>query len=84
MVLLISAVRPRRDDTMPYVNINVTEKGATAEQKKNRFGASHNGSILLWGKKSHTAYAVIDGVDTDSRGVDGETITAKRKRESNR
>jgi hypothetical protein len=34
-------------------------------------------------EKLYAAWEVIDETDTDNGGVDGETITAKRKRKNN-
>ena len=66
---------------MPYVNIKITKEGATAEQKEKLIQGTTQLLFDVLGKKPQTTYVVIDEVDTDSWGVGGETITAKRKRE---
>ncbi len=67
---------------MPYVNIKITQEGATKEQKtKLVSGATELLSSLL-GKNPATTVVVIDEVETDNWGIGGELVTERRKRGS--
>ena len=65
---------------MPYVNIRITEEGASAEQKR----ALINGATRLLedvlGKNPQTTVVVIDELPTDNWGIGGETVTERRSR----
>jgi len=64
---------------MPYVNIKITEEGATPEQKAELIaGATHLLQEVL-GKNPATTVVVIEEVPTDNWGVGGETISHRRK-----
>jgi 4-oxalocrotonate tautomerase len=65
---------------LPYVNIRITEEGATAEQKARLIEGV---TILLkdvLGKNPATTIVVIDEVPTDNWGIAGEQVTSRRKR----
>jgi 4-oxalocrotonate tautomerase len=65
---------------VPYVNIRITEEGATCEQKARLIEGVTN---LLWdvlGKNPATTVVVIDEVPTDNWGIAGEQVTSRRKR----
>jgi len=65
---------------MPYVNIKITEEGATSHQKARLI---HGVTKLLQdilGKNPQTTVVVIDEVATDNWGIGGETVTVRRKR----
>lgn len=67
---------------MPYVNIKITEEGATAAQKA---ALIHGATKLLsdvLGKKPATTFVVIDEVPTDNWGVAGIQVSALRKQAS--
>lgn len=65
---------------MPYVNIKITNEGATAEQKARLIeGVTRLLSDVL-GKNPQTTMVVIDEVETDNWGIGGETVTVRRKR----
>jgi 4-oxalocrotonate tautomerase len=65
---------------MPYVNIKITNEGATKEQKAKLIeGATHLLRDVL-GKNPATTVVVIDEVSTDNWGVGGESVTERRKR----
>ncbi len=65
---------------MPYVNIKITNEGATKEQKaKLVAGATELLSTVL-GKNPATTVVVIDEVATDNWGIGGELVTERRKR----
>ena len=64
---------------MPFVNIKITREGATAEQKQDLIqGVTHLLSDIL-GKNPKTTVVVIEEVDTDNWGIDGQSVTAHRK-----
>jgi 4-oxalocrotonate tautomerase len=67
---------------MPYVNVQITREGATAEQK----AAVIRGITELLrdtlGKNPATTVVVIQEVETDNWGIGGETVTVRRRRGS--
>jgi len=64
---------------MPFVNIKITKEGATPEQKQDLIqGVTHLLSDIL-GKNPKTTVVVIEEVDTDNWGIDGQSITTRRK-----
>ena len=64
---------------MPFVNIKITKEGATPEQKQALIqGVTHLLSDIL-GKNPKTTVVVIEEVDTDNWGIDGQSVTARRK-----
>lgn len=66
---------------MPYVNIKITNEGATAEQKEKLITGVTKLLQDILGKNPQTTCVVIEEVPTDNWGLGGETITARRKRE---
>ncbi len=66
---------------MPYVNIKLTQEGATAEQKAELIRGATDLLVRVLGKNPQTTVVVIEEVPTDNWGVAGETITVRRKRE---
>jgi 4-oxalocrotonate tautomerase len=65
---------------VPYVNIKITEEGATSEQKAKLIeGVTHLLKDVL-GKNPATTIVVIDEVPTDNWGIAGEPVTSRRKR----
>jgi len=65
---------------MPFVNIKITREGATSEQKQDLIqGVTKLLSDIL-GKNPKTTVVVIEEVDTDSWGIDGQSVTFRRKR----
>ncbi|HAD03886.1 MAG: tautomerase [Desulfuromonadales bacterium GWD2_61_12] len=65
---------------MPYVNIKITNEGATAEQKAQLIAGVTNLLKDILGKNPATTVVVIEEVPTDNWGIGGESITARRKR----
>ena len=64
---------------MPFVNIKITNEGATAEKKQELIkGVTQLLSDVL-GKNPKTTVVVIDEVDTDNWGIDGQSVTVRRK-----
>jgi 4-oxalocrotonate tautomerase len=66
---------------MPYVNIRITKEGATAEQKAKLIQGATRLLTDILGKDPQTTVVVIDEVETDNWGINGESITVRRKRE---
>ena len=63
---------------MPYVNIRITEEGATAAQKAELIRGVTQLLVDVLGKNPATTVVVIDEVATDNWGIGGETITVRR------
>ena len=67
---------------MPYVNIKLTQEGATAEQKAELIRGATDLLVRVLGKNPQTTVVVIEEVPTDNWGIAGETVTVRRKRGS--
>ncbi len=65
---------------MPYVNIKITNEGATPEQKAKLIEGATNLLRDVLGKNPATTVVVIDEVPTDNWGIGGEQVTTRRKR----
>ncbi|HXG29301.1 MAG TPA: 4-oxalocrotonate tautomerase family protein [Nevskiales bacterium] len=65
---------------MPYVNIKITQEGATAAQKQKLIEGVTGLLRDVLGKNPATTVVVIDEVATDNWGVGGESVTERRKR----
>jgi len=65
---------------MPYVNIKITEEGATSAQKAALIEGVTNLLKDVLGKSPATTVVVIDEVPTDNWGIGGEQVTSRRKR----
>lgn len=65
---------------MPYINIQITREGATAEQKAELIRGATDLLVRVLDKSPATTLVVIDEVDTDSWGIAGETVTVLRRR----
>jgi 4-oxalocrotonate tautomerase len=65
---------------MPYVHIQITREGATAEQKAELIRGSTELLVRVLNKNPATTFVVIEEVDTDHWGIGGETVTALRRR----
>jgi 4-oxalocrotonate tautomerase len=66
---------------MPYVNIKITNEGATADQKAQLIAGVTKLLQDVLGKNPQTTCVVIEEVPTDNWGLGGETITVRRQRE---
>lgn len=64
---------------MPYVNIKITKEGATKEQKAKLIKGVTDLLADVLGKNPKTTVVVIDEVDTDNWGINGEVVTKLRK-----
>ncbi len=65
---------------MPYVNIKITNEGATPDQKAELIAGVTRLLQEILGKNPQTTVVVIDEVDTDNWGIGGESVTVRRKR----
>ena len=66
---------------MPYVNIKITQEGATPEQKAQLIQGATQLLVDVLGKNPKTTVVVIEEVDTDNWGIGGETVTNIRKQQ---
>lgn len=65
---------------MPYVLIQVTRDGVTAEQKSMMIHQTTDMLVNVLDKDPATTFVVVEEVDTDNWGVAGEPVTARRAR----
>lgn len=66
---------------MPYVNIKITREGATPAQKAELIRGVTDLLVRVLNKNPRTTVVVIDEVDTDNWGIEGETVTALRQKD---
>lgn len=64
---------------MPYVNIKITNEGATAEQKRQLIEGVTQLLVDVLNKNAKTTVVVIDEVETDNWGIGGVPVTELRK-----
>ncbi|MCL2891645.1 2-hydroxymuconate tautomerase family protein [Brenneria tiliae] len=64
---------------MPYVNIKITNDGATAEQKRQLIEGVTQLLVDVLNKNPKTTVVVIDEVETDNWGIGGVPVTELRK-----
>ena len=65
---------------MPFVNIKITNEGATSDQKAELISGVTELLASVLGKNPATTVVVIEEVETDNWGVGGESVTVRRKR----
>ncbi|MGK0442562.1 MAG: 4-oxalocrotonate tautomerase [Pseudohongiellaceae bacterium] len=65
---------------MPYVNIKITNEGATKEQKVELVAGVTKLLSTVLGKNPATTVVVIDEIETDNWGIGGELVADRRKR----
>ena len=65
---------------MPFVNIRITNEGATAEQKQELIQGVTDLLQKVLNKNPATTFVIIDEVETDNWGVGGTAVTELRKR----
>lgn len=65
---------------MPYVNIKITEEGATKKQKADLIEGVTQLLVDVLGKNPKTTVVTIDEVPTDNWGIGGEVVTEIRKK----
>ena len=64
---------------MPYVNIKITNEGATAEQKAELIAGVTELLQRVLNKNPATTVVVIDEVNTDNWGIGGDSVTVRRQ-----
>ena len=67
---------------MPFVNIKITKDGATSEQKARLIKGVTDLLVDTLDKNPATTVVVIEEVETDNWGIGGESVTARRSKES--
>jgi 4-oxalocrotonate tautomerase len=65
---------------MPYVNIQITREGVSAEQKRQLIAGATKLLVDVLAKNPKTTHVVIQEIDTDNWGVEGEQVTELRRR----
>jgi 4-oxalocrotonate tautomerase len=65
---------------LPFVNIRITNEGATTEQKQRLIQGVTDLLADVLGKNPKTTFVIIDEVDTDNWGIGGESVTELRKK----
>ena len=65
---------------MPFINIRITNEGATAEQKQELIQGVTDLLQKVLNKNPATTFVIIDEVETDNWGVAGTAVTTLRKR----
>ena len=63
---------------MPYVNIKITDEGATPEKKARLIEGVTQLLKDVLGKNPATTVVVIEEIKTDNWGIGGETVTTRR------
>lgn len=64
---------------MPYVNIKITNEGATAAQKAELIAGVTELLQRVLNKNPQTTVVVIDEIETDNWGIGGESVTVRRR-----
>ncbi|MBT9503493.1 MAG: 4-oxalocrotonate tautomerase family protein [Burkholderiaceae bacterium] len=65
---------------MPYVHIQVTRDGVSAEQKAELIAGATDLLVRVLNKNPATTFVLIEEVDTDNWGIAGESVTVLRAR----
>lgn len=66
---------------MPYINIRIT-KGATREQKEQLIQDVTKVMVDVLNKNPATTFVIIDEVDTENWGQNGESVKTRKEREA--
>jgi len=64
---------------MPYINVKITNKNVTNEQKKAIIKGCTQLMVDVLNKNPTTTFVVIDEVNTDNWGIGFEQVTELRK-----
>ena len=67
---------------MPFVKISVTREGVTKEQKKRLIKGVTNLLVEVLDKNPKTTHIIIEEVELDNWGYDGEQTSEIRRREN--
>jgi len=68
---------------MPYVNIQITRDGVTADQKAELIAGATDLLVRILNKDPNSTFVLIDEVDTDNWGWKGQQVTKLRAAPSN-
>ncbi|WP_432472533.1 2-hydroxymuconate tautomerase family protein [Amphritea sp. HPY] len=63
---------------MPYINIQVTDEGVTANQKKQLIQGATQLMVDVLNKDPAATFVVIDEVSTDNWGIGYDVVTDLR------
>ena len=66
---------------MPMVNVKITRKGATAEQKSQVTAKMTEVMARVLGKNPETTIVIIEEVETENWGIAGQPVSERRKQE---
>ena len=66
---------------MPYVLIQITRDGVSAEQKATLIRETTEILVKVLHKEPDKTFVVIEEVDTDNWGIAGQTVTRYRERQ---
>ena len=66
---------------MPYVNIKITNEGATAEQKAELIAGATKLLADVLDKNPATTFVVIDEVEMENWGIGGLPVEEYRRRQ---
>ena len=66
---------------MPYVNIQITREGVSAEQKRQLIAGATKLLVDVLAKNPKTTHVVIQEIDTDNWGVEGKQVTELRRQQ---
>ena len=69
-----------KEDSMPYVNIKVTDEGVSPQQKTQLIQGATDLLARVLGKNPATTVVVIEEIPTDNWGIGGESVTVRRAR----
>lgn len=69
---------------MPFVNIKITREGkrTTAEQKEKIIRGVTDVLVETLGRGQQTTVVIIEEVDPEDYGIGGQTVTNRRKHET--
>lgn len=67
---------------MPYVNIQITREGVTAEQKAELIHGATELLVRVLDKDPALTFVLIDEVETDNWGVAGRSVSALRRQQA--
>lgn len=68
------------ESAVPYVNIRITEDGATSGQKSELISRVTQALVEVLGKNATTCHVVIDEVRVENWGWGGESVAERRRR----
>lgn len=67
---------------MPYVNIQITREGVTAEQKAELIHGATELLVRVLDKDPALTFVLIDEVETDNWGVAGRSVSTLRRQQA--